>query len=239
MEDICGKLDQILEEYLNLISEYQGQWKQYSKEAESGFFQLAHSKYIMGHSRLSQDQYDGRMQANTQVLISPNTDSKTNKDSWIQFTLMSGHLDDSMNAENNMSSSSLRRRATHEFEKKEKSDMENNEKPLIKRRTTDPLNWFGVLVPPSLRESQRHFKQGLTSIINIINLRNEIINKEAEYQVLKKEKKKLIEINKKEQELKKEKEKLIEINKKEQELKKEKEKLIETNKKELDDNNIK
>ncbi|RHZ79075.1 hypothetical protein Glove_152g103 [Diversispora epigaea] len=215
MEDICSKLDQVLEEYLNLISTYQEQWKQYSKETEGGFFQLAHSKYTMGHNRLSQDQYDGRMQANTRVLISPNTGLETNKDSWIQFTLTSGHLDDSINTEDNMSSSSLRRRTAHEFEKKEKDGTENTEKPLIKRRTRDPLNWFGVLVPSSLRESQRHFKQGFTGIINIINLRNEIIHKEAEYQALKKEKEKLIEANKKEQELKKENEKLIETNQKE------------------------
>lgn len=79
-------------------------------------------------------------------------------------------MDDLVNAENNDSSSSLRRRTIRENEKSKNNEQPqkddktegtgNTEKPLIKRKTRDPLNWFGVLVPTSLRESQRHFKQG-------------------------------------------------------------------------------
>ncbi|RIB12345.1 hypothetical protein C2G38_2019815 [Gigaspora rosea] len=69
MEEICVKMDQILLEYLSLISALQEQWKQISTNLGGGFFQLAHAKYTMGPHRLNQNQYDGRMQATTRVLV--------------------------------------------------------------------------------------------------------------------------------------------------------------------------
>ncbi|RIA86787.1 hypothetical protein C1645_696644 [Glomus cerebriforme] len=69
-DEICSTLDNVLFEYLNLISKYQENWQQISKDLEGGFLQLAHAKYTMGPGRLSQDQYDGRMQAASRMCIS-------------------------------------------------------------------------------------------------------------------------------------------------------------------------
>ncbi|CAG8605655.1 1143_t:CDS:2, partial [Gigaspora rosea] len=190
MEEICVKMDQILLEYLSLISALQEQWKQISTNLGGGFFQLAHAKYTMGPHRLNQNQYDGRMQATTRVLISQKKDTNmlnTPNEFICQYTLTSLEEISDNNEDND--SSSLRRRA-----------IKNPENDSTKKRSQgriidDPLRWFGILVPSSLRESQRHFKQSLSGMINIINLRNEIINKEAEYQMLKKEKEKFMEEN--------------------------------------------
>ncbi|CAG8585138.1 1201_t:CDS:2 [Acaulospora morrowiae] len=190
MDEICAKLDTVLTEYLGLISTFQEEWKKIGKELEGGFLQMAHAKYTMGPGRISQDQYDGRMQAFTRVLISQEEGGSVNNTSGatnFQYTLTSGQLEISKGISNdsNNSSSPLRRRAIESGEIV-------TDKPTKKRVLRDPLNWFGVLVPSSLRESQRHFKQGFSGMINIINLRGEIIKKEVEYQTLKREKERMM-----------------------------------------------
>ncbi|CAG8602786.1 23798_t:CDS:2, partial [Dentiscutata erythropus] len=183
--EICVKMDQILLEYLSLISALQEQWKQISTNLGS----VTHAKYTMGPHRLNQNQYDGRMQATARVLISQKKDINmlnTPNEFICQYTLTS--LEGIADSQEDNDSPSLRRRV-----------IKNPENDLTKKRSQsrseDPLRWFGILVPSSLRESQRHFKQSLSGMINIINLRNEIINKEAEYQMLKKEKEKFMEEN--------------------------------------------
>ncbi|CAG8501289.1 11504_t:CDS:2, partial [Acaulospora colombiana] len=122
-------------------------------------------------------------------------DASRKKD--FQLTLTSGHLEidggipnEHKDTENNNSPSSLRRRTTQETKSELKGDL--TEKHSRKRILRDPLNWFGVLIPLSLRESQRHFKQGLLGMINIINLRNEILKKEVEYETLKRKKERMV-----------------------------------------------
>ena len=47
----------------------------------------------------------------------------------------------------------------------------------------DPLIWFGVLVPPVLRQSQAEFKQAVTDVIpSIANTKNELRDLEIEIQ---------------------------------------------------------
>ena len=83
-----------------------------------------------------------------------------------QFTLINGYLESEKNipdepesSQNINNSSTLRRRNIKESEPKtdNKTQTETSQKKLIVR---DPLHWFGLLVPSSLRESQKHFKQG-------------------------------------------------------------------------------
>ncbi|CAG8734924.1 4133_t:CDS:2 [Cetraspora pellucida] len=188
MEEICVKMDKILLEYLSLISALQEQWKQISTNLGDGFFQLAHARYTMGPHRLNQNQYDGRMQATTRMLISQkkNTDMLSAQSEFIyHYTLTT--LEEITEDPKENGSSSLRRRIIKD------SDNDVTKKRSQTRIIEDPLRWFGILVPSSLRESQRNFKQSLSGMVNIINLRNEIINKEAEYKMLKKEKEKFME----------------------------------------------
>jgi hypothetical protein len=47
--------------------------------------------------------------------------------------------------------------------------------------TKDPLQWFGVLVPPSLKESQKHFTAAVeTSITHTLNLDHQLRQLEIE-----------------------------------------------------------
>ncbi|GBC05397.1 hypothetical protein RclHR1_06200002 [Rhizophagus clarus] len=198
MEEICTKLDEALLEYLSLISKYQENWQQISKELEGAFMQLAHTKYTMGPGRLTQDQYDGRMQAATRILISQNLGVEEEEKHYNhQFSLINGHLENDENINESESSQSidnssiLRRRNVKELETKT-DNTNKTKKPQKKQIIRDPLHWFGLLVPPSLRDSQKHFKQGLVNMVNLLNIRNEILEKEAQYRILKQEKEKFM-----------------------------------------------
>ncbi|CAG8492800.1 10350_t:CDS:2 [Ambispora gerdemannii] len=206
LTEICEQLDTVVLEYLDLISSYKEQWKRISKELENGFLSLAHAKYAMGPSLLTQHQYDGRMKADTRVIISENQGAKANsfdnelgQSNNCQLILISGILDgpelDMLFAgdiaADTLEAGGLRQRNIKVSEKENNINMsENLEKHNYtkKRSIKNPLNWFGILVPSSLRESQNSFKQGLQEMINIINMRTKIHVKGQEYKKLKVEK---------------------------------------------------
>ncbi|CAG8554766.1 1517_t:CDS:2 [Paraglomus brasilianum] len=84
---------------------------------------------------------------------------------------------------------------THEDENesdKDKSENASVKSTVDKCVPTDPLNWFGILVPVSLRQAQGHFKRGLNDVIMLINLRHRIYDKETQYRSIKAEKERLL-----------------------------------------------
>ncbi|KAG9293977.1 hypothetical protein G9A89_019315 [Geosiphon pyriformis] len=221
---ISIKLDAAMLEYLDLVSKYEEQWKCISKELESGFMSIAHAKYIMGPSSLSQRQYDGRMQATGRVLVSspvsqsPIDDthlsdfsSSSNDKNYDNYTLslVNGTfhqlerdplVSNIVNSET-IQSNRLRQRVNGSknslaiMETAQQDHSDNNDTSLQEKHESvkkfllkDPLIWFGLLVPKSLREAQMRFNQGLREMINLINLKNEIWKKEREVEGLKKEK---------------------------------------------------
>lgn len=61
-----------------------------------------------------------------------------------------------------------------------------------KPRISDPLNWFGILVPPALRVSQTSFKIAATETIPLLaNLSNEMKSMEIEIRRMRKKIRKL------------------------------------------------
>jgi hypothetical protein len=48
----------------------------------------------------------------------------------------------------------------HDNDKKDEKENDNTKTITDKRTLTDPINWFGILVPSSLRLAQGNFKRG-------------------------------------------------------------------------------
>nr|CAG8452560.1 10358_t:CDS:2 [Entrophospora candida] len=200
MHELCDKLDDVLLEYFSFISNYQEQWKQINTELENGFLQLAHAKYTMGSGRITQNQYDERMKASTRVLISKvetavtDTSNLINSSNEHNYTLINydkfseDDVDDSDKIIiKNTTSSTLRQRSLKSTNKEEMEDSGIKKSSKIKVNK-NPLNWFGILVPSTLRDTQKHFKQALVSMVMIINIHNKILEKENEYKHLKQQK---------------------------------------------------
>ncbi|CAG8452334.1 846_t:CDS:2 [Ambispora leptoticha] len=165
LAEICEQLDTTALEYLDLISSYEEQWKRISKELEKGFLSLAHAKYAMGPSSLTQHQYDGRMKADTRILISEDQEAnnelgQNNSRQIILINVSDPELDvlstDDI-VDKPLETGGLRQRNVR-ISEKENEKLNFTKKGFIK----NPLNWFGVLVPSSLRESQNSFKQATT-----------------------------------------------------------------------------
>merc|ERR1719188_741712 len=59
-------------------------------------------------------------------------------------------------------------------EKDEDEDDDTDKKDKKSKTAKDPLKWFGVLSPPSLRQSQTSFKSAVELSIDIANLQSEM-----------------------------------------------------------------
>lgn len=77
----------------------------------------------------------------------------------------------------------------------DKSHVEDVELDQMKKsqgkKSYDPLKWFGVLVPPALRQSQQEFRKSTETVVTVANLRVKLDSLRKEYEDLMKQKKKL------------------------------------------------
>lgn len=71
-------------------------------------------------------------------------------------------------------------------------DQSSSEDGVAKeKKIQDPLHWFGVLVPASLRECQKGFTKALEMVCDIASLQSELSGVCKEYRELRKQKSKL------------------------------------------------
>ncbi|XP_055939238.1 coiled-coil domain-containing protein 115-like [Argiope bruennichi] len=66
-----------------------------------------------------------------------------------------------------------------------KNEDSKTSKETICSNYNDPLKWFGVLVPESLRTCQTRFKQSTCTALKIISLHNKLRELHKEYKILK------------------------------------------------------
>ncbi|KAI9769391.1 MAG: hypothetical protein M1840_004093 [Geoglossum simile] len=137
-------LNQLLEHYLILLDQYQSLQTKLSKLLSSGYISLAEANFkSAGKIRYGQDFYDERMQA-TKNVTAPSEN---------HYLIPSFEL-----AEPSL--------------KTPNSDSMTNTPPesasppsKAKRLPSDPLHWFGILVPPALRTAQREFTGAVVDIV--------------------------------------------------------------------------
>ncbi|KAI8059982.1 uncharacterized protein B0P05DRAFT_558272 [Gilbertella persicaria] len=133
-DSICKQLDALTVSYFNKLNEYNHHWQDAADHFQQGFVDLAHAKYTMGARTLSQYSYDERMKAILQVDI--DEQEQMHPKQVIQHT------------------------ATKQLDDIDDDDKESIKLKEKKKKSTNPLHWFGLLVSPSLRLSQDHFKKG-------------------------------------------------------------------------------
>eukprot|EP00096_Caligus_rogercresseyi_P010547 TRINITY_DN3896_c0_g2_i1.p1 TRINITY_DN3896_c0_g2~~TRINITY_DN3896_c0_g2_i1.p1 ORF type:complete len:185 (-),score=42.70 TRINITY_DN3896_c0_g2_i1:100-654(-) len=68
---------------------------------------------------------------------------------------------------------------------RKEEEKNNKEEDGVAEKVFDPLSWFGVLLPRSLRESQNTFKRSSELVVDIANIQNEIGGIIARYKYLK------------------------------------------------------
>ncbi|RYN68214.1 hypothetical protein AA0117_g11278 [Alternaria alternata] len=172
-DGLLDLLDAKLEHYLHTLHEYQEAMQQLSKELSSGYMSLAQANFHNSSSaiRYGQDCYDERMQALRKVHIAEHGSAKSDQPYFSIYspfaTTQHSDPDNTSNSaeqENEAQGSDLPKpkeddakstpdpnSQSSQNSEKTKEETNSTEKP------TDPLRWFGILVPPALRTAQSTF----------------------------------------------------------------------------------
>lgn len=136
-----NKLDDLWEQYLYWIDEYQKTRKQLSEALSSGFFSLAQANFKnTSGARYGLDHYDERMKAVHRVVMEPGDEP------WV-FEVVKDKK--TTTASNEFTA------AVH----KTSDEQSKAETDAMEQISVDPLRWFGILVPQALRDTQTNFTQ--------------------------------------------------------------------------------
>jgi hypothetical protein len=171
-------LDELWESYLTLLDQYTKAQDEIKKHFNSGFLSLAkaQSSASLGR-RYGQDWYDERMKASrkARVLSASVDDTEDSVGADLQRLSISavprGPTIQVMHSEEKKSKSESEIKeeeskqqqqqpsppGTPEPESKPKEDEETKSDQSEESKPTNPLRWYGVLVPPELRRAQSAF----------------------------------------------------------------------------------
>lgn len=207
MEAICKSLDETTVEFFDVLAEVYIHQDRLECQMKDGFLQLSRARYNMGNKSVGSLQWNEReMESMYEVTFSEEEGDQRHE----PFTLNAKTI-----AKPDGDKDGLRQRKTQntvrQFVGKAKSlneiediaadlsDMELEKvidatlNPQNRRRqltmSMDPLKWFGVLVPQSLRSSQGNFKDAVKESVILANLRYQLLDIKDKYANLLKQKK--------------------------------------------------
>ena len=133
------------------------------KVMKEGYINLAQARYSSGRSisslQLPNEDWEP-FEANAKVMKSECVRQEIN----VKFNYLSlelGPTPKKSGKVENLDSALINR-------KKQEKEVKNEKKKV------DPLKWFGVLVPTSLKQSQKHFDKAIALSIEATNIQNEI-----------------------------------------------------------------
>ncbi|KAJ5548747.1 hypothetical protein N7513_005981 [Penicillium frequentans] len=186
--ELLQSLDILLEQYLHLLDRQQELQSGLAKQLSSGFLALAHANYTCPPGRrYGADYYDERMKATRKISIqrrpeddnkstdsteASNTPSEAEYKFNIEYTPSRtpeepAETKDELQSEDSKSqkTSKLDTGTTTESDSPVEDSVPNKSsgesKAPKKSRPSDPISWYGILVPPSLRTAQKSFTDGI------------------------------------------------------------------------------
>jgi hypothetical protein len=193
MDTINGQLDNILVEFFETLGKLYKEQANLENMMKNGFLMMSRARYNMGTKSVGISQYDERnMKASK--MVSMTTDDVNGRKTF-EFVNPSDCTFDSSDESNELKGSSgLRQRKNVGSERVETLGPEGDQ--LISNDSNsknckidnDPIKWFGVLVPQSLRQSQGYFKQATETVLNVSNLKMKVLDLKDKYKSLQKEK---------------------------------------------------
>ncbi|XP_059499152.1 coiled-coil domain-containing protein 115 [Stegostoma tigrinum] len=185
------------------------------RTVDAGWFLLSKARYSMGNKCVSSLQYGPQMEPLAQVHVSQNEDGycnfKVERVSCGELTNTGGVKEEQKEILEIGAQEQVRRRKTRWKEQEEqklrsdelvgdllalKENPGEEDKPVGQggghQSCRDPLRWFGVLVPQSLRDAQASFKEVMELAAEVATLQSSLMSTKAEYQALLQQKHKLI-----------------------------------------------
>ena len=189
LEEINEKLDAIILDFFETLGALFREQEELNDLLKDGFFNMSRARYSMGAKSVGVLQYNDReMRASMKIgtdddkfhlwPVNPSAEienfsepSKGNEDSDV---------------------SGLRKRNIENIGSYEMKTVETRKEEKKKAAMSyDPLKWFGVLVPQSLRQSRGQFKKALELTVSVANRKRELMDMKSSYEDLKVQKEKL------------------------------------------------
>ncbi|GAB7351840.1 hypothetical protein MBLNU459_g2400t1 [Dothideomycetes sp. NU459] len=166
LSELQDRLDSLWERQLELMEQYHQSQQQLQRHLSSGFFSLAQANFkSSSRIRYGQDYYDQRMRAarrfecTTDAMGQPRLASTA-------WTEESTTHDDGPDTPNLVSGDKHSGKTTQQptppatpvHQPDPDNRNENSEQPSRRtKKSSDPLHWYGILVPPALRQAQASF----------------------------------------------------------------------------------
>ncbi|KAG5293879.1 hypothetical protein I7I50_04439 [Histoplasma capsulatum G186AR] len=171
--ELSQELDSVLERYLHLLDQQQRLQQEIGREFSSGFLSLAcANKSCPPGRRYGEDYYDERMKAIRKLTIYPLSSiptqakptilsSNKNKSS-PSFTVESVSLSppnaiEPKDVTENGNEETNSKASSRSSDPDELNISTESEKSRANGKRSNPINWFGILVPPALRSAQQSF----------------------------------------------------------------------------------
>lgn len=189
-EELGKKMDNTIIEFFDILTELYKVNELLEETMKSGFFNMSRARYNMGAKSVGALQFSDNMTANYKVNIGT-------EDGDSEFVLESSKGDNSVLPQTGSTDTAVRRRnvATNVSEKSE-SEKTGDVVTMLKNvdltdhvpkpRCQNPITWFGVLVPASLRQSQTDFKCAIDYVVDLANLRKKLVALLLKYKTLQK-----------------------------------------------------
>ena len=207
LENLNEKLDQFLLEFFEKLEALEGVRNDLTNAMRNGFLSMSKARYSMGNKAVGEMQYARDMTASTLVYLE--RDGCLNKDDGNKVAADCGKFVVSFDAgetkneinkgvENLVKDDQqpvLRQRGAAKSQQEVTKEVVQGEKSEVKfasgKKRKDPLKWFGVLVPSSLKDCQRDFKTACCLSCEVAQLERDLGRIMCDYEQLK-EKKKIV-----------------------------------------------
>jgi len=174
--EVCRELDDLMIRALELMEEHIQCKLKLQEIMKSSCLDLAKARYIMGTHNVSYLQLPTKESAEIRALRTVTVSVETGKN--LEHTVFKLCT---LNPENVLSEKqeeegSLRKRTGKDEEKcKERDDLSPKKCEGNGFVTaTDPIKWFGCLVPQNLRQAQKGFQTALEVVIESANVQSEL-----------------------------------------------------------------
>ncbi|KAL7988128.1 hypothetical protein Chor_007047 [Crotalus horridus] len=179
--EICEELDRIILHLFDALEMLQTKREAFNSMVEQGWFSLSKSRYAMGNKSVSTLQYGHQMTPLIRI------ETRTT----IQPFKCKVAIENTSNQPQSLFKVLRRRKGPGKTE--DAAQPQNTaSQPAETLGHQDPLNWFGILVPQSLRQAQKTFREGIHLAAEIASIQNEIEATRSYYQSLLEKKQKLV-----------------------------------------------
>lgn len=177
LQQINEELDTKLISFFETLSSLYQEQKKLNDQIKDGFWNMSRARYNMGIKFVGIDQiHEDDMCALTKV--------KVREDETEMFEGYSSlHAPEETQP---VETVGLRKRNVGQSQ--EVSTPVGDDTASKTKKQHDPIRWFGVLVPPSLRQCQNQFKSSVETTIAIANLKQKLLGLKSEYLDLQKRK---------------------------------------------------